>query len=198
MINKISELILQKYLLGASINQEDKELYQYGITLMFTHIFFFAFALICGAILSCLIESLIFYTEFQLIRIFAGGYHASSERKCEIMSSLLILACILLIRLASTVKFDKIVLTIAIISAICIFILCPLDTPEKPLSNKEFRCFRKLSRLILLILIAIIIISYVLKWKIALVPSCMSVILESLLLVAGKVKKVYQIKNAKQ
>ena len=88
-------------------------------------------------------------------------------------------------------------LIISSASAVCIFSLCPLDTPEKPLTDKEFKYFRKVSWLILLVIVAAIVLSYVFKFQIVTVPCCLSLILESILLVAGKIKRVSQKNNAK-
>ena len=52
-----------------------------------------------------------------------------------------------------------------------------------------FKYFRKISWLILLIISVAIIVSYVFKVKFLFVPLSLSLILESLLLIAGKIKK---------
>lgn len=166
--------------------------------MLFSHLMFFIIACIFGLILGCIFESIIFYIAFQFIRRYAGGYHASTETRCEIFSSLSILACIVVIKLLKTYDFQTVLLLITILSAVCIFIFCPLDTPEKPLSDKEFKYFRKVSWLILLVIVTVIIVSYFLKLNILITPCCMSLILESILLTSGKIKRVYQKKSAKK
>ena len=109
------------------------------------------------------------------------------------MSTLSILVCLVVIRLSKTYDFQFALLVVSIASAACIAVLCPLDTPEKPLSEKEFKYFRKISWLILSVISLVVTISYFvrLKWlQIFFVPCCLSLILESLLLTAGKVKKL--------
>lgn len=165
--------------------------------MLISHLMFFIIALIFGLFLGCVFESIIFYIAFQFIRKFAGGYHASTETRCEIFSTLSILACIVVIKLSKTYDFQTVLLLITILSAVCIFVFCPLDTPEKPLSDKEFKYFRKISWLILFVIVATIIISYVFKFQIVTVPCCLSLILESILLVAGKIKRVSQKNNVK-
>ena len=138
-------------------------------------------------------ESIIFYAAFQFIRRYAGGYHASTEMRCEILSTLSILACIVVLRLSMTYEFQFALLVVSAVCAVCIFTLCPLDTPEKPLSKKEVKYFRKISWLILSVISLVVIISYFvqLKWlRIFFTPCCLSLILECFLLVAGKLKQV--------
>lgn len=165
--------------------------------MLLSQLMFFIITCIFGLVLNCIIESIIFYISFQFIRKYAGGYHASTETRCEILSTLSIFACIVVIRLSKTYDFQTVLLIISALSAVCIFVFCPLDTPEKPLSDKEFRYFRKISWLILLVIVAAVIVSYVFKFQMVTVPCCMSLILESILLAAGKIKRVSQKNNVK-
>lgn len=197
MISKLSTYLTEKLLSNGTISNEDKDLYIYGLFMLISHLMFFIIACLFGLILGCVFESIIFYIAFQFIRRYAGGYHASTETRCEIFSTLSILACIVVIRLSKTYDFQTILLIISSISAVCIFVFCPLDTPEKPLSEKEFKYFRKVSWLILLVIVVAIVVSYVFKFQFVTVPCCLSLILESILLVAGKIKKVSQKNNVK-
>lgn len=197
MISKLSNYLTDKLLSNGTIGDEDKELYIYGLFMLLSQLMFFIITCIFGLVLNCIIESIIFYISFQFIRKYAGGYHASTETRCEILSTLSIFACIVVIRLSKTYDFQTVLLIISALSAVCIFVFCPLDTPEKPLSDKEFRYFRKISWLILLVIVAAVIVSYVFKFQMVTVPCCMSLILESILLAAGKIKRVSQKNNVK-
>ena len=197
MINNLSVYFTEKLLSNGTINDEDKELYIYGLFMLLSQLMFFIITCIFGLILKCILESIIFYIAFQFIRKYAGGYHASTETRCEIFTTLSILACIVLIRLSKTYDFQIALVTITVISAIGIFCLCPLDTPEKPLSDKEFRYFRKISWLILFVIITVITVSYIFKLSIIIVPCCLSLILESILLALGKIKRLSQKNNVK-
>lgn len=197
MISKLSTRLTEKLLSNGTISNEDKELYIYGLFMLLSQLMFFIIACIFGLILECLFESIIFYIAFMLIRRYAGGYHALTETRCEILSTLSILACIVVIRLSKTYDIQTVLLIISAVSSVCIFVLCPLDTPEKPLSNKEFKYFRKVSWIILFVIIIAIIVSYVFKFQMVLVPCCLSLILENILLAAGKIKRVAQKNNVK-
>ena len=172
------------------------EMYQYAFFIILSTFIFFVLTIMIGAILSVLFESIVFYFSFLLIRLYAGGYHASKEITCDIITSISIFGCVFLIRLSKTYEFQIQLIVITLFSVLCIFALCPLDTPEKPLSKKEVKYFRKISWLILLIISVLVLISFIFEWKFLFAPSCLSLILESILLVAGKVKRVYQLKNA--
>ena len=110
--------------------------------LFFIQIYFFLIITsIIGAIFSAFLQSVVFFFAFFLIRQFAGGYHAKTETRCEILSTLSILCCIVLIKLSKMYDIRIALLSISFVFATLIFILCPLDTPEKPLSDKEYKYF---------------------------------------------------------
>ena len=197
MINKISEYFTKKLLVNGAISKEEQELYIYGFFMLLSQLMYLILALIFGLIFNCTLESIIFYIGFQFIRRYAGGYHAATETRCEILSTLSILACIVVIRLSKTYDFQTVLLIISAISAVCIFAFCPLDTPEKPLTENEFKYFRKLPWLILFAIVVAIIVSYVFKLEIITMPCCLSLILESILISAGKIKKISVIKKNK-
>lgn len=196
MINKLSKYFTDKLFLNGAISEEEQELYIYGFFMLLSQLIYLALACIFGLILGCFFESIVFYISFQFVRRYAGGYHAATETSCEILSTLSVLTCIVVIKLSKIYDFQNILLIISAISSVCIFFLCPLDTPEKPLIDKEFKYFRKISWLILLIISVAIIVSYVFKVKFLFVPLSLSLILESLLLIAGKIKKTAIAKRA--
>lgn len=193
MINNLAKRFADRLLTNGSISENEQELYIYGLFMMLSSLMYLILACFLGCILGCILESIIFFIAFQFIRKYAGGYHASTETRCEILSTLSILACIVIIKLSKTYDFQTVLLVISAVSAVCIAVLCPLDTPEKPLSEKELKYFRKISWLILSMISIVVIISYFvqLKWlQIFFAPCCLSLILESLLLTAGKLKKL--------
>ena len=151
---------------------------------------------IIGAIFSAFLQSVVFFFAFFLIRQFAGGYHAKTETRCEILSTLSILCCIVLIKLSKMYDIRIALLSISFVFATLIFILCPLDTPEKPLNDKEYKYFRKISWIILSLIIVAIIVSFIFKFNVVFAPCCASLILEGVLIGAGKIKKVYNEKRA--
>jgi accessory gene regulator B len=197
MISKISNRIVNYLIEQKDLSTNEQELYSYGLFILLSQLLYFIITVFIGIILGVILESIIYYIAFQFIRRYAGGYHASTETRCEIMSTLSIVACIVVIKLSKTYDFQTMLFIITMVSAVLIFFLCPLDTPEKPLTEKEFKYFRKISWLILIAITVVVIISYCFKFRFVLVPCCMSLILESILLVAGKVKRVSQENSAK-
>ena len=196
MINKLSVKLTHRLLSKGTIEEQDTDIYIYGFFIFLSYLFYFSVTFLFGLLFSCVFESIIHFLTFQFIRKFAGGYHANTELRCEIMSITSIALCVLIIKLSKTFDFQIALIIITAISAICIFFFSPLESYEKPLTVREFNRYRKISRLILLIASALVLLSFIFELKFLFAPSCLSLILESILLIAGKVKKVYQLKNA--
>lgn len=188
MINSLSGRIAERLVSSNSGSEENYELYVYGLFILLSNLMYLMFVCIFGIIFRVLFESVVFYTAFRFIRKYAGGYHSSTETRCEIMSLLSIAACVALIRFSKDCSCQNILLAAAIFSAFLIFFFCPLDTPEKPLTEKEHRRCKRISVLILLIIFSLIIISYKLGFSVVFAPCCVSLLLEAVLLIAGKIK----------
>lgn len=188
MISKITERISKKMLLKFKLNNMDADIYSYGLFMFLSFVIFGVITLAFGIIFGCIIESLIFYTLFQLLRKYCGGYHAETCGKCEIMTSLIFLICIASIEAVEYLNFENILFLISALFFIIIYCLSPIDTMENPLSVEEKTKFRKISRIIVLIMISFVSFAYIAKFNLLFIPSCVSVVLEGVLLIAGKFK----------
>ena len=188
MVYTLSKRISNRLINKGVISSDEEEVCTYGLFMVFSHISLFIVTLIFGLILKCSLESVLFYIQFQVIRRYGGGYHASAELRCNILSALSMFACVWLTKMLDINKALIVLLIITAISAGVIVWLCPVDTKEKPLSNAEYRRFRRMTIGVVFVFIAAIVILTALGQKHWIIPSCLSIILESILLFAGKVK----------
>ena len=154
--------------------------------MLLSSLMYLILACFLGAVLGCFFESLVFFVVFQFLRRYAGGYHAATEARCEILSALSIFACLIGIRLSKIYDFQTVLLFLSLASAVFICIFCPLDTPEKPLSKKERCYFRKITWLISALHVAAALAAFFLSWSFLFAPCCFSLILEGILLLAGE------------
>lgn len=191
MINKLSKAIANKLTKSGTINSEDYDIYVYGLFMLISQIIFSILILILGAIFNCILESILFYISFFAIRRYAGGYHAKTETKCEILSALSLLICISSIHFLELNHYSIQIFLISIVSSLCIFILAPLDTSEKPLSHSEYKYFRKKVLMVAAFILIINALSVYLQMDRISIPLDISIILESCLLLIGTLKKNY-------
>lgn len=190
MIGILSTKIVGRLIEKSIINDTERELYTYGLFMLLSQTLYFILAVIIGVFLNIVFESVVFYVAFLFIRTSAGGVHASSELKCEVATTLSLFLCLGVVKLCDQYNLKTVIIILTIVAAVFIAILCPLDTPEKPLNKKEKIYFRKKSWIILLMILTIIGVSSCLEINTLIYPCCMSLILESILLILGKIKEI--------
>ena len=188
MINRFSNLLCDFLIELDMISYEDKHIFVYAFFLIISSVFFFSLTIFFGLIFNCIINCIVFYISFRAIRHFAGGYHADTEMRCEILTTLSFLAATYFISLSEKTVVQIIALVGAFLSTIVIAAFAPLDTPAKPLDEDEKRKYRRISLIILSIIVSVIIVSILFKIQLLLVPCSLSLLLEAILLTAGKIK----------
>lgn len=189
MISKLSNFLSEKFIQDSNDTIEDVEEYQFALFIIISNAVYLLISIIVGLILSSIIEMMLFYTIFQLLRIFAGGFHSNSEIRCEIISFLCICLTGLLMFFS---KYNTLINTVlffsTFLSGLVNYCLSPIEAEAKPLTSKERKKYRRISLIILCIIIIIINITYSYKVSIIYIPCCLSLLLESILLVAGAIK----------
>lgn len=190
MLNKLGKRLTNTLINNHQIDESERCLYEYGFFILLSNMVYLIITLILGSVFNILIESIVFYITFSLIRRYAGGFHASSEMKCTLITTTSIFLCLLCTKLCETNNIQMPILVLTSIATVLIFALCPLDTPEKPLTKEEYKYFRKISWLILLLIVLTISIGWYFKLEFLIYPCCMGLILESILLVLGKIKRL--------
>lgn len=190
MLNKLGKRLTNTLINNNQIDESERCLYEYGFFILLSNVIYVTITLVLGSVFNIIIESMAFYIAFSLIRRYAGGFHASSEMKCTLITTTSIFLCFLCTKLCEINNIQMPILIPTMIAAISIFVLCPLDTPEKPLTKEEYKYFRKISWTILLLIILAICIGWYFKLDFLMYPCCMSLILESILLVLGKIKRL--------
>lgn len=120
-------------------DEETLELYEYAIYIVLAAILHIVTVIMLGVFFNMLIESIVFYGSFISIRKFAGGYHAMTPLRCYLFSTITIFISLLLLQQLSNFSntITCVFILIALISIICIIVLSPLDSENKPISNKK-------------------------------------------------------------
>lgn len=189
MISKVSNSIAVLLEKNSVIEKSEIELYEYGFFVLLSNMFFFFVSIICGAIYRTTIESMVFYITFSLLRRYAGGIHATSEKICFVSTMISIITCNGLIKLLVFYEDEQIFLFVMAISAVLIAALSPLDSANKPLTVEEKKHYKKVTLGILFLIALIIIIMYLFNKPNILYSCGIAIVLESILLIIGKIKR---------
>lgn len=140
MEQKFAEFLIDRKI----INDNEKEVYIYGLKKLKLFVFNVVLTAVIGAALGMLGESILFLALFIPVRQYAGGYHAPGPRSC-LAASVLLTIIILLAMKYIYAGMLAIVITV-VISAAVIFLRAPVESRNKPLTDKERKVFRYRAR----------------------------------------------------
>ena len=146
MFSTISQRLVRFLLDKDVIQQENREIYQFGIEQFLTSVLNVLTTLVLGILFNEIIQSIIFVTAFMILRSYSGGYHASTSIGCYLLSTFSIVAVLSVMKFTEINNF--ICIGLLLLSGIVIILLSPVSTINKPLDSIECVVYRKKSILI--------------------------------------------------
>lgn len=192
MITKLSSIITEALYKSQVIEEADKELYIYGFFVLLSKGLFFLVSAIFGWMFGILWESVVFYIMFSTLRCYAGGFHASKESVCTCCTTVALFLASLSIWILSKVESVMVPLCILVLCSAVVYLLSPLDSEDKPLTFSEFYDYRRKSRLVSFVILAIAVLGMLIRMPELLYAASTSMALESYLLILGRVNKATQ------
>lgn len=140
------------------IKQEDSEVYEYSLEILFSTILNFA-AIIIIAILSQKSLLTVFYLiGFIPLRLIAGGYHADTHFRCFLVLLGTYSAFLGMITFLPDILVVFATVTAAVFSVILIFVLAPVEDKNKPVPAEEQKKFKLKSRITVFVYFTAIIL----------------------------------------
>lgn len=182
MISVLATRITERLCRNNIIVEKDRDLYQYGFFLCLSKGIFFIITILFGLSLGVVWESVVFFLTFSALREYAGGYHASKESICTIITSFSMFICVATIFVLEKANVVVVPVIILIISSIIISILSPQDSKEKPLDSSERSHYKKVSCGITLMLDIVALVATMLHYYGVLYVLATSTAMESVLL----------------
>lgn len=187
MIGQLSDKLTLALIRRGQIDADERELYAYGFFILLSDLFFGIIACLIGAVCGVILEAILFYIAFRCIRQYAGGYHAKTETRCQVLSSLAILLAVLAVKAMEAFSLPWLSVPLAAIGTVCVLCFAPLDTPQKPLDPAEHKQFRKISLWILLALDVLFTVGYIFSLWFLCLPVAAALGVETVLLCSGKI-----------
>ncbi len=179
------------------VEDEKREVYEYGINIFLTGILHFVSIVAIGLMMGMIKECLVMFLVFFFVRSYAGGFHASTPTKCYIFTIVITSLMLVLISVLSKLSSDIIFYSILSLSELAILLIPVIDSPTKRLTHKEKRIFKMAS----VILSAVITILAVLVYEVFAVnygvSLCVGLTMVAIALCLGLiVPKISQFKKA--
>lgn len=148
MNKKIIKFLLET----GTINEDNVELYQYGLDLVIKKIIHVFLILLIAYIFNMFFSTLIFVITYMVIREYSGGFHAKTVVGCYLCTFTVTICLVMLLYIFQQLNsiWAWIVL---LISGIIIWLFSPQETENKHLSVKERAVYQKKARAYLLFFI---------------------------------------------
>ena len=143
---KRTAAVTAKWLLQAgAISASDVELYEYGIYSFLFTMCPLGLVLIISIFLNMVIEGILLIIPFILIRKFCGGFHFQSSVLCGIVSTLVLTAFLLGIRLVLDTSGYGWWCVALLLSVAQVIIFSPIDSEGRRLTQNEKKVFKKIA-----------------------------------------------------
>lgn len=122
------------------IQEEDKELYLFGIQQGFALAIDILTFFLIGLCLGMFWQALVYLASFMPIRVNAGGYHARTRGRCYVYSCIMNTIALLIIKISSGYIMAYMVLSVA--ACVVVWFLAPVEDENKPLDEMEEKVYR--------------------------------------------------------
>lgn len=145
MIKRIASVTAKWLLQAGAISASDVELYEYGIYSFLFTMCPLGLVLIISVFLNMVIEGILLIIPFILIRKFCGGFHFHSSVLCGIVSTAVLTAFLLGVRLVVSANSYGWWALLLFLAAIQISIFSPIDSEGRRLTQNEKKVFKRIA-----------------------------------------------------
>lgn len=177
-------------------DKEDIEIYAYGLEVLISSFLSIFSVIIISLFLRMFSGTLIFLTSFIALRIFTGGYHASTHVKCFLILIMVYGLNLTMVYMLPNAFIPFVSLTSLLLSSVLVFVLSPLEDENKPLDHEEREKYRKISiRVLGIFIIAVVIFLIMDANSIQLLFFTNGIFAASTSLLAAKIKYSRKLKS---
>lgn len=145
MIKRLVAVTAKWLLQAGAISASDLELYEYGIYSFLFTMCLLGLVLIISFFLNMVAEGILLIIPFILVRKFCGGFHFRSPVLCGIVSTAVLTAFLLGVRLVIDKSALGIWTLVLLLSVIQIAVFSPIDSEGRRLTQNEKKVFKKIA-----------------------------------------------------
>lgn len=155
MYRQLAVKTTNRFVANQIIDETQRDVYEYSFEVLFSDIAYGIVLVITALLFRCGLATVFFLAGFIPLRQLAGGYHASTYKKCHLVfwcNQMLMIACYYMV----PEQFYQLgACVFSVLTCILVFALAPVANENKPLTEKEKKRFFILSRVAALIILAI-------------------------------------------
>ena len=127
--------------------EEKEEIIRYGLDRIKSTCTMTFVTLLMGCIFQVFFQSIIFLVCFIVLRKYAGGYHADTQNRCYVISTVIIAVALLAIRYMSDGSDNEIFILLQSLNFILLYFLVPVDNKNHRLEQWEKEKYGKKARI---------------------------------------------------
>lgn len=142
MYKKIAQQITNIFVDNGSITKEKSNIYTYGFEVLISTIVYMIIFIAVAIATKTLLESLIFWLGFFIVRTIGGGFHANTYITCHILFSCVHLAFIAALRLLPVNTYNYAIIAFAVFSFTVLLFIAPVDHRNKRFTPHEHNRFK--------------------------------------------------------
>lgn len=141
---KVVDRLVLKLIKDGAIEEEDREIYEYGFEQGIILLINIACTVLIGIAMRMLWEVLVFMIAYIPLRTNAGGFHAKTQLRCFFYSNFLV---VVILAVSKILKgYIPVLAVLALAAAAVIFLLAPVEDQNKPLDEREVEVYGRKAR----------------------------------------------------
>lgn len=165
MITKISESMAYFFAKKGFFEKEYVECYIYGFYYIISETLYWLLVTLIAFLTNRVIESIIYMFVFINIRHCAGGYHANTRAKCNIIFTITYLMVLTILHFTPVNFYTAIIFSIETVSAAILLILAPITPENRKCTDAEWKKFRKKVIIYSLLFVAVACICGIMQYE---------------------------------
>lgn len=154
---------------------------------MFTTLLNIFTMLLIGFVMKMIIPAILYTFAYIPIRVYAGGYHASTPKRCWVFSAVMLFVVLGLLKCV-ILRYSHHLIVLSLISCVVIIILSPVADMNKPLNETEYQIYRLRAIVILIIEMLVARFMWIINFRIEVMVLELVWCSLAFMLVLGKLK----------
>lgn len=175
------------------IREEDVPIYRYGLEAMYSSLLELLSILALAALIGNFWQTVLFFAAFIPLRLYAGGYHASTRLRCFLTSLVVYAAFTIMLEIVPVTWFVPLAFIGGAVSFLIIWLFAPVIHQNHRSGLKHQVRFRRISIRICVVEVSAIIVGQILWSESALFfAALLGLLAETLSILAVKSQSVKQ------
>lgn len=192
-MQKLAQGTAERLVAQGIIREEDAPIYRYGLEAMYSSFLELLSILALAALIGNFWQTVLFFAAFIPLRLYAGGYHASTRLRCFLTSLVVYAAFTIALKIVPVAWFVPLAFIGGAVSFLIVWLFAPVIHQNHRSGLKHQVRFRRISIRICVVEVSAIIVGQILWSESALIFAVLlGLLAEALSILAVKSQSVKQ------